>query len=149
MEFMRLRRALAHTPSIRFDAARQLRGNSVHYVGQAVATAFWFFVFWYGGWAFLWAYQQIPMRPHAGWWKWALPLAAIFAVLERLSVDLEARETTAGAPGFWGPYLRQAAIGMVFGLGLLVIGINAELLQWPPDLLEDQFLGLMAAVFGA
>ena len=65
----------------------------MQYVGQAVTTAFWFFVFWYGGWALLWSYEQISSPPHPGWWDWALPVAVIFAVLERFSIDLEAQET--------------------------------------------------------
>jgi type IV secretion system protein VirD4 len=121
----------------------------VHYVGQAVTTAFWFFVFWYGGWALLWSYEQISSPPHPGWWDWALPVAAIFAVLERFSIDLEAQETASGDQGSWGPYQRQAAIGAIFGLGLLAIGVKAELMQWSPSLLEDEILAIMIALSGA
>ena len=58
----------------------------MQYVGQTLTTAFWFFVFWYGGWALLWSYGQISTPPSLGWWDWALPVAAIFAVVERFSV---------------------------------------------------------------
>jgi len=121
----------------------------VQYVGQTLTTAFWFFVFWYGGWALLWSYGQISTPPSLGWWDWALPVAAIFAVVERFSIDLEAQEATAGTNGFWGPYQRQAAIGGVFGLGLLAIGVKAELLQSLPRPFEIEILAIMIALSGA
>jgi type IV secretion system protein VirD4 len=121
----------------------------VQYVGQTLTTAFWFFVFWYGGWALLWSYEQISTPPHPGWWDWALPVAAIFAVLERFSVDLEEQETTAGGHGFWGPYTRQAAVGVIFGLGLLAIGVAAGLVQWLPRPFENEILGITIALSGA
>jgi type IV secretion system protein VirD4 len=121
----------------------------VQYVGQTITTAFWFFVFWYGGWALLWSYGQISTPPYPGWWDWALPAAAIFAVLERFSVNLEAEETAAPADGFWGPYQRQAAIGVIFGLGLLAIGWKAELIRWSPRPLENEISGILIALSGA
>ncbi|HMA70997.1 MAG TPA: type IV secretory system conjugative DNA transfer family protein [Xanthobacteraceae bacterium] len=121
----------------------------MHYVGQTVTTAFWFFVFWYGGWYLLWSYQQVSMPPYTGWWDWALPAAAIFAVSERFSVDLEAQETSAGAHRFSGPYGRQAAIGAIFGLVLLAIAVEAELMQWLPDPFENEILATGMALGGA
>src|SRR5215471_14526843 len=121
----------------------QWQGNSVQYLGQTVTTAFWFYFFWYGGWALLWSYQQLSTPPHFGWWDWALPIAAIFTVLERLSVDLETKDTAAKARGFWGPYQRQAAIGIIFGLGLLVTGVAAGLMQWSRSPFDDATLGIL------
>jgi len=121
----------------------------VQYVGQTLTTAFWFFVFWYGAWALLWSYGQISAPPSPGWWDWALPVAAIFAVVERFSIDMEAQEATAGTNGFWGPYQRQAAIGGIFGLGLLAIGVKAELLQSLPRPFEIEILAIMTALSGA
>ena len=121
----------------------------MQYVGQTLTTAFWFFVFWYGGWALLWSHGQISTPPSSGWWDWALPVAAIFAVVERFSVDLEAKETSAGANGFWGPYQRQAVIGVIFGLGLLAVGIEAELTQSLPRLFAIEVLAITIALSGA
>jgi len=40
------------------DRAREFRA----YVSQTLATAFWFFVFWHGGWALLRSYEQYQRR---------------------------------------------------------------------------------------
>lgn len=120
----------------------------MRYVGQTLATAFWFFVIWYAGWALLWSYEQISVPPRPGWWDLALPAAAILAVLERFSLDLEARETTAADSESWRPYRRQAAIGLLFGLGLLAIGVKAGLVQLSARPFEIAILGAMAAFGG-
>lgn len=88
------------------------------------------FVTWYGGWALLAWFGRVSTTPALGWWNWILVAFAIYFEADQASIAHEAQERTAGVRGFWGPYRRQMALGLISAIGAVVVLAKTGMVDW-------------------